>query len=116
MELRRRKYSHYSKEFKLQVVNEYLQGAHLSDLMRKYSINGYGTILPWIRIFAGKPIVHKMKKEESEKEIENLRKQLQLKENELQFEKDRNLALNTLIDIAEEELKIEIRKKSGAKQ
>ena len=57
-----------------------------------------------------------MKKEESEKEIENLRKQLQLKENELQFEKDRNLALNTLIDIAEEELKIEIRKKSGAKQ
>jgi transposase len=116
MELTRKKYSHYSKEFKLQVVSEYLQGARLSDLMRKYSINGYSTILPWIRIFAGKPIVHKMKKEESEKEIEKLRRELELKESELQFEKDRNHALNTMIDIAEEELKIEIRKKSGAKQ
>ena len=98
------------------MVSEYLQGARLSDLMRKYSINGYSTILPWIRIFAGKPIVHKMKKEESEKEIEKLRRELELKESELQFEKDRNHALNTMIDIAEEELKIEIRKKPGAKQ
>ena len=57
-----------------------------------------------------------MKNEESGQEIENLRRQLKLKESELEFEKDRNLALNTLIDIAEEELKIEIRKKSGAKQ
>ena len=48
--------------------------------------------------------------------MENLRKQLKLKESELAFEKDRNLALNTLIDIAEEELKIENKKKSGAKQ
>lgn len=57
-----------------------------------------------------------MKKEESEKEIEKLRRELELKESELQFEKDRNHALNTMIDIAEEELKIEIRKKPGAKQ
>jgi len=116
MELSRSKYSHYSKEFKLQVVGEYMQGARICDLLRKYSINGYSTILPWLRTFAGKPIVHKMKKEESEKEIENLRKQLQLKESELTFEKDRNHALNTMIDIAEEELKIQIRKKPGAKQ
>lgn len=116
MELSRKKRVHYSKEFKLSVVNEYLHGARLCDLMRKYSIKGYGTILPWIRIFAGKPIVHKMKNEESGQEIENLLRQLKLKESELEFEKDRNLALNTLIDIAEEELKIEIRKKSGAKQ
>lgn len=116
MELLKKSRVHYSKEFKLSVVEEYLAGARLCDLMRKYSISGYGTILPWIRTFAGKPIVHKMEKEESIKEMENLRKQLKLKESELAFEKDRNLALNTLIDIAEEELKIEIRKKSGAKQ
>lgn len=116
MELSRKKPVYYSKEFKLQVVGEYLQGARMCDLLRKYSINGYSTLLPWIRTFAGKPIVHKMKKEESEKEIEALRKQLKLKDSELRFEKDRNHALNTLIDIAEEELKIEIRKKSGAKQ
>ena len=36
-------------------------------------------------------------------------------EKQLQFEKDRNYALNTLIDIAEEQ-GIKIRKKSGVKR
>ena len=55
-ELSPRRYTHYSKELKLQVVNEYLQGARLCDLIRKYSLNGYTTIMPWIHIFASKPI------------------------------------------------------------
>lgn len=112
----RKKYYHYSKEFKLAFINEYLQGARLCDLMRKYSINGYSTVKPWIRTFAGKPSVHKMEESESEKEMKRLHQALKLKESELEFERDRNLALNTLIDVAEEELKITIRKKSGAKQ
>lgn len=37
-------------------------------------------------------------------------------EKELEHERLKNLALNTVIDIAEEDLKINIRKKSGAKQ
>lgn len=51
-----RRYSHYSKEFELQVVNEYLQGARLYDLILKYSVNGYTTIMLWIHIFAAKSI------------------------------------------------------------
>ena len=47
--------------------------------------------------------------------IEQLQKQLQKLERQLQFEKDRNYALNTLIDIAEEQ-GIRIRKKSGVKR
>ena len=47
--------------------------------------------------------------------IEQLQKQLQKLEKQLQFEKDRNYALNTLIDIAEEQ-GIKIRKKSGVKR
>ncbi|MBQ1828916.1 MAG: hypothetical protein II115_06955 [Prevotella sp.] len=47
--------------------------------------------------------------------IEQLQKQLQKLEKQLQFEKDRNLALNTLIDICEEQ-GIRIRKKSGVKR
>jgi len=47
--------------------------------------------------------------------IDQLQKQLQKLEKQLQFEKDRNYALNTLIDIAEEQ-GIRIRKKSGVKR
>jgi transposase-like protein len=116
-ELSPRRYTHYSKELKLQVVNEYLQGARLCDLIRKYSLNGYTTIMPWIHIFASKPIKQvKMDESDSEKELKRLSQKLHLKEKELQFEKDRNMALNTLIDLADEELKTDIRKKSGAKQ
>ena len=116
-ELSPRRYTHYSKELKLQVVNEYLQGARLCDLIRKYSLNGYTTIMPWIHIFASKPIKQvKMDESDLEKELKRLSQKLHLKEKELQFEKDRNMALNTLIDLADEELKTDIRKKSGAKQ
>ena len=47
--------------------------------------------------------------------IEILEKQIQKLETDLKKAKDKNLALNTLIDIAEER-GIKIRKKSGAKQ
>jgi uncharacterized FlaG/YvyC family protein len=47
--------------------------------------------------------------------IEQLQKQLAKLEKQLKFERDRNYALNVLIDIAEEQ-GIKIRKKSGVKQ
>jgi hypothetical protein len=48
-----------------------------------------------------------------ERELESKVKQL---EQQLEHEKFRTLALNTMIDIAERDLKIVIRKKSGAKR
>ena len=53
--------------------------------------------------------------EDQQAVIDQLQKQLQKLEKELRFEKDRNLALNTLIDICEEQ-GIRIRKKSGVKR
>ena len=47
--------------------------------------------------------------------IEAQRKQVEKLEKQLKYSQDKNLALNTLIDIAEEQ-GIKIRKKSGAKQ
>jgi hypothetical protein len=47
--------------------------------------------------------------------IEAQQKQISKLEKDLKFSKDKLLALNTLIDIAEEQ-GIKIRKKSGAKQ
>ena len=48
--------------------------------------------------------------------VESLESQLKSLQAELEREKLRNLALNTMIDVAEEELHIDIRKKAGAKQ
>ena len=47
--------------------------------------------------------------------IEAQRKQIAKLEKDLKYSQDKNLALNTLIDIAEEQ-GIRVRKKSGAKQ
>jgi hypothetical protein len=47
--------------------------------------------------------------------IEQLQKQLCKLERQLKFERDRNHALNVLIDIAEEQ-GIPVRKKAGAKR
>ncbi len=47
--------------------------------------------------------------------IEQLQKQLQKLEKQLQFERDRNLALNTLIDVIEEQ-GIKVRKHAGVKR
>lgn len=45
-----------------------------------------------------------------------LQKQLKVAEKKLEEARMQNIALNTLIDVAEEKLKISIRKKPGAKQ
>ncbi len=47
--------------------------------------------------------------------IEAQRKQIEKLEKQLKYSQDKNLALNVLIDIAEEQ-GIKIRKKSGAKR
>ena len=55
-----------------------------------------------------------MKKEKlSSQELE---KRIQELENELEHERMRSVCLDKMIDIAEQELKVDIRKKSGAKQ
>jgi transposase-like protein len=53
---------------------------------------------------------------EEKQELELLQKQLKEAEKKLEEASIKNIALNALIDVAEEKLKISIRKKSGAKQ
>lgn len=53
---------------------------------------------------------------EERQKMELLQKQLKEAEKKLAQASIENIALNTLIDVAEEKLKINIRKKSGAKQ
>lgn len=110
--------NYYTDEFKKNVVKEVLEGHICKDeARRRYGIKGKSAVLNWIRKFDASQ-VHEMKKQHpiptqplSPLEAENQR----LRE-ELAFERLRTLSLNVMIDMAEEQFKVPIRKKSGAKQ
>jgi transposase-like protein len=112
------KFNYYSDEFKKSVVQQVLSGRLGKDeARRRYGIRGKSAVLNWIRKFDASQM-HEMKKQRStqpqplsplEAENERLREALEL-------EQLRTLSLNVMIDLAEEQFKVPIRKKSGAKQ
>ena len=117
---------YYSDEFKMQVIQEYLNSdLNQLELLNKYSIKGRSSIVNWMRKFglSDAPIrkrnVHNTTmKKGRKKTVQELALEAKVKELEkaLEYEKLRTLALDTMIDVAEDKLKISIRKKSGTKQ
>ncbi len=122
----KKKINFYSDEFKMKVVQEYMT-SHLTqpEILEKYFIGGSSSITNWMRKFGLKEtsIRHRnnyttsmskgRKKTSQELSLETRVKDL---EKALEHEKLRILALDTMIEIAEEKLNISIRKKSGTKQ
>jgi transposase len=115
----------FPNEVKSQVVREYLStDVSQRDLMQKFNIRGNNTIKLWMRKFdlqtpSQQQIeLQRIMAKEKEKTPYELELEAKVKrlESQLEDEKLRTLALRTMIDIAEKELKISIRKKSGAKQ
>ena len=109
----RRSQRDYSLAFKLQVVSEVEKGElSYKQAQKKYGIQGRSTVLVWIRkhgILDWKelPIMtHKKTPEQRIKELETL----------LLMEKEKVHVLNLAIDIADDLLKIDIRKKYMPKQ
>ena len=123
--MKRRKVNQLSDELKLQVVNEYLStDISQEELKKKYNFGGSNNIQNWMLKFGisypeedqiklPKVMSKEIKKSGSEEELERKIKKL---EEELKYEKFKTVALNTLIDVAERELKVDIRKKPGAKR
>jgi hypothetical protein len=99
------------------IIAEYLLGdTTYRKLGAKYCVD-FRRVHSWVTKFQGKP-VRKIKpknktedtpKEELPTDVKQLRE-------ELRKAKLHNKLLNAIIDIAEEQLKIDIRKKSGTKQ
>ena len=122
--MQRRKNS-YPDDFKLKVVQEYLaSGVGRQVLQKKYGLPGNGYIHRWMRNFGltvSDQQLYRIQstmskdagKTSKERELEAKIKQL---EKDLEHERLRAQALDTMITIAERDLKIPIRKKSGAKQ
>jgi hypothetical protein len=77
----------------------------------------YALVMSWIKRYAPQIVVSlpvMTEKERLKQEI--LLKRLKQLEKQLEDAQMKNIALETLIDVAEEQLKITIRKKAGAKQ
>ena len=105
---------------KFEVVHEYLKG-ELSQrtLMLKYNFRGKQSINNWMRKFGvAKPNTQLPMAKEPKQVDKDYSLELKIKklEEDLKREQFRTKALNTMIDIAECELKVDIRKKAGAKR
>lgn len=106
----------YTLAFKLGVVEEVEKGVlSYKQAQRKYGIQGRSTVLVWLRKLGtldwSLAQLHKLPSKEKtpEQRIKEL-------ETALDLEKQKNLLLTTVIDIAEKQYGLAIRKKSSPKQ
>lgn len=127
----------FSRAFKRAVCIEYMQsGKHRNEIAIKYGLPSPNTISCWMQYCLSpleikekcvnlppviEPIIAEMVDKtpkdmaQQASQIEALEKKIKALEAKLKRSEDKNLALNVLIDIAEEQ-GIRIRKKSGVKQ
>lgn len=115
----------FTDELKLKIVQEWLNtDVSYSEIKQRYGISGNGDVYRWMSKFGlSKPkersinIQREMSKEALKTDREKL---LELKvrqlEKDLEFEKLRTHAFDKMIDIAERDLNIAIRKKAGTRQ
>ena len=120
-------------DLKDQIIQEYLQqGSGYRKLASKYGISRT-TICKWVQIYQGIHGLDRTYKQQShylrdmndpqkkrlpKKQFtpDDLQQKIATLEKQLQWEKLRADALDTLINVAEEKLNISIRKKSGSPQ
>lgn len=110
----------YETAFKFSCIEEYFSGdLSLSDFCKKKSLDRT-TFRFWLLTFAPEghlsfgDMVKQKERSESE-EIRELKLQLRQKELELKKEKMRADFYETMVDVAEEQFNIAIRKKAGTK-
>jgi len=117
----------YSLSFKHQVVSEVESGSlSIKGALRKYGIPSHGTVLNWVRKFGtfdrelqvkySMPKSPEQKLKELEAKVRLLEKQNHSLEKQLKFQQDKAIMFDMMIDIAEKELNIPIRKKPVPEQ
>ena len=110
-------YVRFTEAFKLQVVCKVESGRiSKSEASRRYGILGHSTILKWCRKYGNKQ-KRNGDKVMPENKFELLRQANEIKalKQELEDARFKNMVLETLVDVAERELRVPIRKKYGAK-
>ena len=130
----------FSRSLKRSICIEYMQsGKTRKEIAMKYNLPSVGTLSGWIHSCLSPLEIHEKcaslppvtvqidsamakKKEEMPMDVASMsalieaqRKQIAKLEKELKYSQDKTLALNTLIDVIEEQ-GIKVRKKAGVKQ
>lgn len=107
---------YYSDSFKLGVVTRIVAGQITKEQARlDYRIGGKSTILEWMRKFgycSSSPISTSMNRSDDPSDRTALAKKVRELEKQLQTERQRSEFYRTMIDVAERELGIPIKKKS----
>ena len=104
----------FTETFKRQVIAEVLSGRLSKEQARKqYQIRGKSLIINWIRKFDLPTPIYMSEQSLNEKDLQTKIKRL---ERELEDAQLKAEEYSKMIDIAERELKISIRKKSNTKQ
>jgi len=130
-EIQRCKYGHFSESEKRRIIEDYLQsGRTKREIWRKYtgSSEEHGLMLYWmykygyIRAANEKNVTfvsqtHPMNPQESAADFENLqlKKRISELEKQLQESEMKGIAYQTMIEIAEREFNISIKKKFNTK-
>jgi transposase-like protein len=120
----KKKPQEYTEDFKWQVVQEVLSGKlSKAEANRLYGIRSKSAILYWMRQYSGisnyRESTKKLSSKEAMKnkqEIIALEEKLQKLEKSLKRERNKSAIYEKMLEIAEEEYGINIRKKYGAKQ
>lgn len=114
---------HYSDDFKREVVQHYLSSDDsMQKTADKFKLAVPASVGQWVRKFGSEfrtPVMNnspEKPKIEMPNTHEGIAKRIKELEEALERERLMNLAANKMIDIAERDLNISIRKKSGAKQ
>ena len=127
----------FSRGLKRSICIEYMQsGKSRKEIALKYNLPSVNTLASWInsclspleiheKCASLQPVTVQMENDMAKEEthsvseltalVEAQRKQIEKLEKQLKYSQDRNLALNTLIDVIEEQ-GIKVRKKAGVKQ
>ena len=110
-----------SKSEKRWIVREIQAGRMtIGDAKERYNLiskNPNSLIRNWMRSFASEiPLTLPVMTEQEKHKLAAVQKRLKELERQLEDAQMKNIALETMIDIAEEQLHISIRKKSGPKQ
>jgi transposase-like protein len=117
----------YSMSLKLQLVSEIERGElSTTGAQRKYGIQARSTIVAWLRKYgnfdwenqtpSNMPKTPEQKLMELEQKIKLLEKQKKFLENQVENSDKKAIIFDMMIDIAEKEFNISIRKKSLPKQ
>ena len=111
----------YEPAFRRWLVREIEEGKLTVNLaLERFNFhpkNGHDLIRYWREKYAPSMVLSLPYMTAAEKQqLATLKQQLAAAEKQLEDAKMKNIALNMLIDVAEEKLKISIRKKPGAKQ